>query len=163
MRVLRCVGCDQPAQIDTLMLTVEASEGLRESYGAAPKWAPIRTVTRNIFVCDTCFPTPRMEILRTIISHESAESDMFGGRHCVVLCRYMRRKWWHRVLFKGHGARVIRGNVTCPSCFRPAHAFATHNAPPRLKQEAVDTVFGPESLVFQGSHVHDHGQGASDD
>ena len=155
-RLLRCIGCNHPAQIDDLMLTLEASEGLRESYGAAPKWSPVRTVTRNIMVCGGCFDKPEMAVIRKIMAHELAESDIFYGRHCVVLCRYMRRKWWHRLLFKGHAAKVIRGNVTCPSCFRPAHAWGTHNAPPQLKQEADDTVFGREAEPLQVVHVHDH-------
>jgi hypothetical protein len=160
VRILRCVRCDQPAQIDTLMLTLEASEGLRESHGAAPKWSPIRTVTRGIMVCDTCFAHPEMAIVRKMITSDLTESDLFNGRHCVVLCRYMRRRWWHRWLFKGEASRVIRGRVTCPSCFRPAHAWARHLAPPKFKAEADDTVLGREAEAFQVAHVHNHGDAA---
>ena len=158
MRILTCIRCGNPAGIDTLMLTIEASEGLRESHGAAPKWSPIRTVTRGIMVCDPCFAAPDMEIVRKMITHELTESDLFEARHCVVLCRYMRRRWWDRWLFRGEAARPRRGNVDCPSCGRSAHAWPTHLAPPRLKELADDTVLGREVTAFQAAHVHNHGQ-----
>jgi hypothetical protein len=145
-RILCCILCQQPAEIDALMLTIEASEGLRDNGEAPPKWSPIRTVTRGIMVCDGCFPQPEMAIVRAMITHPTTESDLFTGRHCVVLCRHQRRGWIDRLCALG---RPSRGRCRCPSCGRRAHSWPVNGAPPRVKERADAVVLGHMAEEYQ--------------
>ena len=141
--ILRCINCQKRAQVGALMLTVEASEGLRENGGAAQKWSPIRTVTRGLVICDDCFALPELAIVRSMITHPTTEPDLHRVRGCLVLCRHVKRKWWHRIALRGEISRPKRGRVTCPSCGRHARAWSVEGAPPGVKSVADDTVLGP--------------------
>ena len=149
MRLLRCILCHQPAEIDALMLTIEASEGLRDNADGPPKWSPIRTVTRGLMVCDGCFPLPEMAIVRAMITHPQTESDLFRGRGCVVLCRHPRRRWFDRMTMRSAWAMPRRGHVRCPSCGRGGTAWPVDGAPPRVKELADQVALGVPSEGYQ--------------
>ena len=148
-RLLRCILCHQPAEIDALMLTIEASEGLRDNADGPPKWSPIRTVTRGLMVCDECFPLPEMAIVRAMITHPQTESDLFRGRGCVVLCRHPRRRWFDRLTHGGAWRMPRRGRVRCPSCGRGGTAWPVDGAPPKVKELADQVALGVPSEGYQ--------------
>lgn len=137
------------------MLTVEASEGLREH---AQRVSAVRTVTRGTVICDDCFVLPELAIIRKILTHPYTENDLHGGRNCFTLCRYPRRRWFDRLLYRGEEARVKRGRVRCPGCGRYGHCWSVDRAPLRVKWEADDVVLGP-----QGPAALDQGEPAESD